>query len=646
MDRTPLASLLLLALVAGTQASTPITPGGAPLAGTLGPEDLEPAPIQERSGPDFFRDLYTFQGTAGRQVTIDLVCEFDGYLFLLGPSGQVIASNDDFRSTGAAHIQTTLQQSGTHTVVVTSFSAGAAGAYQISVSSLNEPPAASRDERISLGQTVQGTLEEGDAAAPAGNERSGPDHWRDGYTFRGRQGQSVVIDMASPQFDGYLYLVGPGGQVIASNDDFGTVYASRIIAPIPSSGSHRIVVTSFSPGQGGAYTLSLGEAPEQPTDPNAANPGGFDPRMHPEMMAPISGWQPPPDFLRPQAPHGTGTTPRRMRAFELLMEPLNQTCHAGERFVTSVALRSSSQGTIDRLRICLVYDPQALRPLRVSDHKIRPLLAAPATLRADLHTGRICYEAALAAPFKGAALDLLGIEWQALQPAARTRIAFHTGAEDGSALWLGDRDLLGGPTDPGHGVVGTDVTIRPTGEDALAGTLLIDGHLGPAPPDAASASTVALRLAAPATPVRPGQPFGIEVHLVNPRGLAIDELRFGLAFDPRVFEALDAAPGGRPRSGSNWIVRGVNLLDAPFHEAFPFDLHLHNEVAAGRALYHMRLSQAQPLPSGPFARLLLRARVPGAESAVRLLAEEIRIRSGGVDLNGHAPDQITLRVER
>ena len=69
-------------------------------------------------------------------------------------------------------------------------------------------------------------------------------------------------------FDGYLLLVDPGGQIIAENDDYGSISASRIQAELTQSGPHRIVVTTYATGAEGDYTLALSSAASPSTDPN------------------------------------------------------------------------------------------------------------------------------------------------------------------------------------------------------------------------------------------------------------------------------------------------------------------------------------------------------------------------------------------
>jgi hypothetical protein len=86
--------------------------------------------------------------------------------------------------------------------------------------------------------------------------------YADHYTFSGTAGHRVAILATSGAFDGYLYLVGPTGTVVAFDDDGAGYPNPRIPAgtgyyTLPSTGTYTIEVTSYSVPAVGAYTLKL-----------------------------------------------------------------------------------------------------------------------------------------------------------------------------------------------------------------------------------------------------------------------------------------------------------------------------------------------------------------------------------------------------
>lgn len=76
---------------------------------------------------------YTFSGTAGDTVTIAMNSpDFDTYLVLVSPSGEELATNDDYGRTLNSTIVFTLPSTGTYKVLARSFS-GQGGNYVVTV---------------------------------------------------------------------------------------------------------------------------------------------------------------------------------------------------------------------------------------------------------------------------------------------------------------------------------------------------------------------------------------------------------------------------------------------------------------------------------------------------------------------------------
>ena len=114
---------------------------------------------------------------------------------------------------------------------------------------------------IGLGQTLSGALEATDCRS---GQPERPDAFIDLYTFTGGAGQQVRIEMnATTTLDTFLYVFGPDGSIVASNDDIvsGTQTNSRIplagFFTLPQAGLYTIEATSFDSGETGGYTLAL-----------------------------------------------------------------------------------------------------------------------------------------------------------------------------------------------------------------------------------------------------------------------------------------------------------------------------------------------------------------------------------------------------
>ncbi|MCB8944938.1 MAG: pre-peptidase C-terminal domain-containing protein [Ardenticatenaceae bacterium] len=80
------------------------------------------------------------------------------------------------------------------------------------------------------------------------------------WSFEGTEGQSVTINLAASvdSLDTYLILIGPDGEVIDENDDFGDSFDSRLEdVALPTAGTYLIVVRGFDESSVGAYTITL-----------------------------------------------------------------------------------------------------------------------------------------------------------------------------------------------------------------------------------------------------------------------------------------------------------------------------------------------------------------------------------------------------
>lgn len=83
--------------------------------------------------------------------------------------------------------------------------------------------------------------------------------YTDIWTFHGVSGRVVAVDVASSEFDTYVQIKSPDGQILVENDDavgdFGT--DSRVTTALAQTGAHQVIVTSYEPYETGAYEVKL-----------------------------------------------------------------------------------------------------------------------------------------------------------------------------------------------------------------------------------------------------------------------------------------------------------------------------------------------------------------------------------------------------
>ncbi len=96
----------------------------------------------------------------------------------------------------------------------------------------------------------EGELADGDPQL--GNGRAYDDH-----VVELAPGWTVTIDMTSPSFDTFLYLLGEGGQELAADDDGGEGLNSRITYAVEAPGRYTVRASAFSPRGRGAYRVGV-----------------------------------------------------------------------------------------------------------------------------------------------------------------------------------------------------------------------------------------------------------------------------------------------------------------------------------------------------------------------------------------------------
>jgi hypothetical protein len=78
------------------------------------------------------------------------------------------------------------------------------------------------------------------------------------YAYEAQAGDVITLRLTSDDFDTYLMVQAPSGEMLAENDDCGTVRRSCInLLTLPESGIYTVVVHSFDRRSTGDYTLDI-----------------------------------------------------------------------------------------------------------------------------------------------------------------------------------------------------------------------------------------------------------------------------------------------------------------------------------------------------------------------------------------------------
>lgn len=241
-----------------------------------------------------FIDYYTLQGQAGESYEISMRSSaIDSYLLVRGPGDLSEDNDDDERgATRDSLINVTLPESGEMRIGATSYASGESGNYTLTVSRAGRggppPRVADRGEDVRDGGRYSGNDRGGgDLLANGGNvsgrlaqgdpQLSSGEFTRE-YSFQGRAGQRVDLTLRSTDFDPYLMLRGPGNFSEDNDDDPAGGTNSRLTATLPADGRYTVTVTSYQPGETGAFNLRMNGADAGDTIADRDNPPVTRPR--------------------------------------------------------------------------------------------------------------------------------------------------------------------------------------------------------------------------------------------------------------------------------------------------------------------------------------------------------------------------------
>ncbi|MEA5462496.1 PPC domain-containing protein [Leptothoe sp. PORK10 BA2] len=80
---------------------------------------------------------------------------------------------------------------------------------------------------------------------------------QDTYTFTAEAGQAVIIEMVSEEFDTFITLLNPAGEILDQNDDYNGTPQATIVLELPEAGEYTVLAGSFYGQMGGNYRVSV-----------------------------------------------------------------------------------------------------------------------------------------------------------------------------------------------------------------------------------------------------------------------------------------------------------------------------------------------------------------------------------------------------
>lgn len=183
---------------------------------------------------------YWLQGSAGEVVVIDLTSDdFDAHIRIQDDQGREFIDDDGGLGRNS-RVSYAFDHDGMVAIQASSFSGDGVGRYEVRVAEIGagEPVA-----------TYQGELSPTSDRAYDGRRVAR-------HEYAGTAGETITIHLESAFFDTRVYLSGPSGENIASDDDGGGGTNSLVTVTLPETGPYVIYAVPFLEGMG-AYRISV-----------------------------------------------------------------------------------------------------------------------------------------------------------------------------------------------------------------------------------------------------------------------------------------------------------------------------------------------------------------------------------------------------
>ncbi len=214
--------------------------------------ELITADLKDRVASASYCKTFTFKMEKGKGYQIEFSsAAFRTYLRLENSAGQEIAQDvDQFGNQGAFLIHRPTKTEDFQ-IIATSTNANATGKFTLTIKEITG------DE----GKPIELKLEK-DQATYSGNLVKADPRYTGRkihklFVVKMEEGKTYQIDHMSRNFDAYLYLLGPDGNVLAQDDDGGEGLNSRIVHRAGKTGEFRIVATSLGGSSTGPFTFTV-----------------------------------------------------------------------------------------------------------------------------------------------------------------------------------------------------------------------------------------------------------------------------------------------------------------------------------------------------------------------------------------------------
>ncbi len=294
-----------------------------------------------------------------------------------------------------------------------------------------------------------------------------------------------------------------------------------------------------------------------------------------------------------------------VKSSAIFFDPSNYVQRVGDSFQTSLMGYRPGDEMIEIFDLWIRYDPKLVDPVWVDLSPIEGNLYSGTEVKVWREKGQIRVKGRVRDPIDPEAIyNLAHFHWKALKPSFETAIELSTEDEYPSVILANGRDILK-QTGLGSNLrVNARVKITP---DSLsrngAGMVMAeDIRSGYFEEIGGDSQRIRLAVITPSRFVGTGEVSYADIVLLNPSGVAFDELKFRIRYDPGSIKILDA-------DEENYIKTGINIFDGDFHDHFPFDIHGKNEAHSDQGYIDYAVGSIRGpriYPDGTLARIVYR----------------------------------------
>ncbi len=228
-----------------------------------------------------FMQAWTLRLPQGGPVYVDMISEdFDSFLILLPGEGVEPVFDDD--GAGACNARVMMEElpPGDYTIVANSVLAESTGRFLLRAGQEPLPQVegpcntgvdtwlkalATDGRQLMMDREHSGTLTARDSVGADGT-------YAQAWDLVLRDAPSVTVDLLSDDFDAFLFVLTPTGELLRDDDGGGRCNA-RVTVTAAADGTYRIVVNTALPDESGSYRLRVTERPGPMTEGECENRG-------------------------------------------------------------------------------------------------------------------------------------------------------------------------------------------------------------------------------------------------------------------------------------------------------------------------------------------------------------------------------------